>query len=416
MVTESLAALYPDADIFCLFADFKRLPEGIPASRVHASPLNTIPFAHRLNRMLFPLFAAAAGSFDLSDYDLVISSDSPPTKGIVTSSHAVHISYCHTPGRFIWDLSASFTAKLPWFFRPFFAEMASNARISDYVAAQRVDHFLANSNYVARRIRKYYGRNPTVIYPPVNVRQGYISDEHGDYYLSVGRLIKNKRIDVLIHACNKLKRRLLIVGQGRDEKALKAIAGPTIEFLGRIPREQLGPLYARSRGFLFAADEDFGIVAVEAQAHGRPVIAFGYGGSLETVRVNDAHGRSDTGIFFKEQTPESMADAILRFEAREHWFVPAEIREHALSFDAAIFNNRIAEFIGKAMVAEEMAHTMAPPLGIHAVMPWDEAMERRAAPAPPRRRQSDQLTVKVADVVSSGHRQSRSSVHSKDGR
>jgi len=417
MVTESLAALYPESDIFCLFADFKRLPEGIPASRVHASFLNKIPFAHRLNRVLFPLFSAAAGSFNLSDYDLIISSDSPPTKGIVTSSEAVHISYCHTPGRFIWDLAASFTAKLPWFFRPFFAEMASNARVSDYVAAQRVDHFLANSNYVARRIRKYYGRNPTVIYPPVNVRQGFISEERGDYYLSVGRLIKNKRIDVLIRACNKLQRRLLIVGVGRDEKYLKKIAGPTIEFLGRIPREQLGQLYARSRAFLFAADEDFGIVAVEAQAYGRPVIAFGYGGSLETVRVGDPKGRSDTGIFFSEQTPDSMAEAIVRFEAREHEFVPADIREHALSFDAAIFNHKLADFIGKAVVAKEMAVTMAPPPGVNApAAHWDGITERRAPPAPPRRRQSDQVAVKVPDTVSNGHRQSRSSMHGKDGR
>jgi glycosyltransferase involved in cell wall biosynthesis len=416
MVTESLAALYPESDIFCLFADLKRLPEGIPASRVHVSFLNRIPFAHRFNRVLFPLFAAAAGSFHLSDYDLIISSDSPPTKGIVTSSEAVHISYCHTPGRFIWDLAASFTAKLPWFFRPFFAEMASNARISDYVAAQRVDHFLANSNYVARRIRKYYGRNPTVMYPPVNVRQGYLSEDHDDYYLSVGRLIKNKRIDVLIHACNKLKRRLLIAGAGRDEKALKAIAGPTIEFLGRVPREQLGSLYARCRGFLFAADEDFGIVAVEAQGYGRPVIAFGFGGSLETVRVGDAQGRSDTGIFFSEQTPDSMADAILRFEAREHQFVPSEIREHALSFDAAIFNNKITEFIAKAMVAKEMSPAMPPQMGFNLATPWDGVTERRAPPAPPRRRQSDQVAVKVAEPISVGHRQSRSSVHSKEGR
>src|SRR5271170_5439377 len=236
-VVEALATVFPEADIYCLFADRRRIPPAISEARIQCSMLNSIPFSRRINRALFPLYSAAVGSFDLSGYDLIISSDSPPTKGIVTSSEAVHISYCHTPGRYIWDLAASFTATLPSLCRPLFAEMASNARISDYVAAQRVDYFIANSNYVARRIRKYYGRNSTVIYPPVNVRKGFLSDNHDDYYLSVGRLVKNKRIDLLIHCCNQLKRRLIIVGEGRDEKALKAIAGPTIEFMGRTSRD-----------------------------------------------------------------------------------------------------------------------------------------------------------------------------------
>jgi glycosyltransferase involved in cell wall biosynthesis len=306
-----------------------------------------------MNRAIFPLYSAAVGSFDFSQYDLIISSDSPPVKDIVPPIDTLHISYCHTPGRFLWDLAPSFTAKLPWFARPLFAGMASNARISDFVAAQRVDYFIANSRYVARRINKYYRRPSSVIYPPVNAADGYLSGCHDDYYLSVGRLIKNKRIDVLIHACNHLMRRLVVVGEGRDEKALKAIAGPTIEFVGRVSSDELGKLYSRCRAFLFSSDEDFGIVSVEAQAFGRPVIAYGHGGSLETVRVDDSLGRLDTGLLFAEQTPEALVDAIRQFESQEQQFVPTAIREHALSFDVSVFKEKISEFVSLAMQARE---------------------------------------------------------------
>ncbi len=378
-VTEALATIFPEADIFCLFADLDRLPAGISKSRVHTSFLNTVPLAHRVNRSLFPLFSAAAGSFHLSKYDLVISSDSAPTKGIVTSPDAVHISYCHTPGRYIWDLAPSFTAVLPWLFRPLFAEMAYNARTADYVAAQRIDHFIANSNCVARRIKKYYGRNSTVIYPPVNISRWFPAVGHDDYYLSVGRLVENKRIDLLIHACNKLGRRLLIVGEGREEKALKAIAGPTIEFLGRRSREELDRIYARSRAFLFAADEDFGIVSVEAQSFGKPVIAYACGGSLETVRVSDPEGKPDTGVFFNNQTPESLASGILEFESREHQFSAVEICEHASTFDGKIFRDKVADFVGRAMAAKTLALDMSiSPRDTDTPRPWDGVTERRA--------------------------------------
>ena len=353
-VIESLATIYPGADIFCLFADLDKLPRGISKSRLHCSILDRIPFSHQINRSLFPFYSAAVGSFDLSKYDLIISSDSPPIKGIVPSIESLHISYCHTPGRFIWDQASTFMTKLPWFARPLFAEMASSARVSDFVAAQRVDNFIANSNYVARRIRKFYCRESEVIYPPVDAVNAYLSDRHDDYYLSVGRLIKNKRIDLLIHACNMLKRRLVIVGEGRNEKDLKEIAGPTIEFVGRVSDGEVKSLYARCRAFLFASDEDFGIVSVEAQAYGRPVIAYGLGGSLETVRVDDPHGRPDTGIFFPDQTPESLVDAILRFETQEHRFVPVDIRDHALTFDVSVFKDKISEFVSSAMKRKEV--------------------------------------------------------------
>jgi glycosyltransferase involved in cell wall biosynthesis len=300
-----------------------------------------LPFAQKFNRAVFPLYSGAVGRFNFDGYDLVISSDSPPMKDIVTPIDTIHISYCHTPGRFIWDLAPHFTAGLPWFLRGTFAHVAALARTSDYVAAQRVTHFIANSEYVRRRIAHYYGRKATVVYPPVDTAQGYIAEKTGDYYLVAGRLVATKRVDILIEACNKLERRLMIVGAGRDEKKLRALAGPTVEFLGRVPNEELWRCYAHCRALLFAADEDFGIVPVEAQAFGRPVIAYGRGGSLETVRVGDHLGSPDTGVFFEDQNADSVVEAMRRFEAKESSFSPREIQKHARKFDKSIFKHRL---------------------------------------------------------------------------
>jgi len=344
-VVDALLEIFPDADVFCLFADEGSIPKSLPPHRLRQSHLSKIPFAKKLNRAVFPLYAGAVGSFDFTGYDLILSSDSPPIKDIVTPIDTIHISYCHTPGRFIWDLAPRFTNGLPWFLRGIFSHVAASARTSDYVAAQRVTHFVANSEYVRRRIAHYYGRESVVIYPPVDTAQGYIADRTDDYYLAAGRLVATKRVDILIEACNRMRRKLLIVGTGRDEKMLKSMAGPTVEFLGRLPNEELWKRYAHCRALLFAADEDFGIVPVEAQAFGRPVIAYGHGGSLETVRVGDRLGSPDTGVFFDRQDADSLVDAIHRFEAREETFVPREIQKHARKFDKAVFKNRMRDVV-----------------------------------------------------------------------
>lgn len=355
-VVSALMKIYPDADVFCLFADKNSLPEGVPADRIHCSFLDSIPFSHKMNRALMPFYPAAVGGFDFSGYDLVISSDSPPIKAIVTPPETAHISYCHTPGRYIWDLAPAFQAKLPKLAQPLFAVLASQARLSDFAAAQRVDHFIANSRYTQKRIRAYYRRDSTVIYPPVDTAAGYLSSSPSDYYLSTGRLHPAKRIDLLIKACNRLGRWLVIAGTGPEEKYLKSIAGPTIEFVGRVPDSELPALYANCRAFLFAADEDFGIVPIEAQSYGRAVVAYCHGGTLETVRVGDPYGKADTGLFFIDQTVESVSDAVLRFERKEHEFVPARIQEHARSFDQSIFRCR---FLESADSAVEASHSLA---------------------------------------------------------
>ena len=216
----------------------------------------------------------------------------------------------------------------------------------DYSAAQKPDRLIANSRYIQQRIKKYYHRDSDVIYPPVDTCRGYVSDRYDDYYLSVGRLVHAKRLDILIEACNRLKRRLVIAGEGREEKRLKAIAGPTVEFLGRVSDDCLHGLYAHCRALLFAADEDFGIVPVEAQSYGRPIIAYGHGGSLETVRVADHRGRSDTGVFFPHQTAESVVEGIEEFEMREEEFSPHDIRYHACMFDTSVFVGKMRDLVG----------------------------------------------------------------------
>jgi glycosyltransferase involved in cell wall biosynthesis len=324
-VVEAIARLYPDADIFALFADEKNLPPGVRGHALHTSFLNRSPGLRKLNRAVYPLFPLAIESFDLRDYDLIISSDSPPMKGAIVGPDQMHICYCHTPGRFLWDYYATFMDTLPWFAKPAFRITTEYLRKWDYAAAQRVDGFIANSHYVHDRIRRFYGRESTVIYPPVDTAQGYISDYQEDAYLHVGRLVDSKRLDLLIEACNRLGRRLLIAGTGREEERLKKLAGPTIEFLGRVDDNSLPELYARAR------------------AHGRPVIAYAKGGSLETVRGLEQS--SPTGVFFNEQTTDSLCSAIKEFEASEHRFNPTLIRQHACSFDTQVFLDRMDRYV-----------------------------------------------------------------------
>jgi glycosyltransferase involved in cell wall biosynthesis len=218
-----------------------------------------------------------------------------------------------------------------------------------------VDHFIANSNYVAGRIRKYYRRNSTIIHPPISTEQSFLTKSHDDYYLAVGRLVPYKRTDILIDACSQLGRKLVIVGDGPEMKRLRKRAGKNIEFLGEANESQLRNMYAQCRALLFAADEDLGMVPLEAQSFGRPVIAYGRGGSLETVvgayaPIGQTREMDEcTGVFFKEQTPESLAQAILAFEGHEEMFVPEHIQLHARKFDTTVFIDRLCRYIKYAI-------------------------------------------------------------------
>jgi glycosyltransferase involved in cell wall biosynthesis len=346
---DALAVAFPEADIKCLLFQPEHLPNHLREKDVRGLDINWLPGKFYWYRHLLPYWPSAVEMVDLRGYDLVVTSDSNIMKGVDTDQGAVHICYCHTPMRCLWDLHLDYYNNMPGLVRPIFRFGTHYVRAWDFQAAQRVDHFVANSRYVQRRILKYYRRKAPVIYPPVDAEKGYVSTDHSDYYLWVGRLTATKRIDLLVSACKRLGRRLLVAGDGREYKHLKALAGPTVAFLGRVPDTQLPELYADCRAFLFAADEDFGIVPVEAQSYGRPVIAYRHGGSLETVRVNDPDGRPDTGIFFNHQSVESVIDAINRFEQVESRFEPAEIRRHSLQFDTSVFIEQFCAFADAAM-------------------------------------------------------------------
>jgi glycosyltransferase involved in cell wall biosynthesis len=354
-VVETIAGMFPSADVFTLFLDKNRLQPALYEHKITTSFLDKIPAAQKVHRHLLPFYPLAVEALDLSGYDLIITSDSGPMKGVLTDPLSTHICYCHSPMRYLWDGYSAYSRDMSPVIRTIFALSCHYVRHWDYSSAQRVDHFIANSRYVAKRIRKYYRRDSAIIYPPIDTSKSYLSSQHDNYYLAVGRLVPYKRTDILIDACNKLGRKLLIVGDGPERKKLEKHSPRVAEFLGELDDSALRNVYARCRALLFAADEDFGMVALEAQSYGRPVIAFGKGGALETVIgvytpncERKAYG-AVTGVFFQEQTAASLAQAILAFESCEEIFLPERIRLHACKFDKSVFLDRMHRYITGVM-------------------------------------------------------------------
>jgi glycosyltransferase involved in cell wall biosynthesis len=357
-VAEVIGSMYPEADLFALVVDPSMVPPGLDGRRTTSSFLQKVPRSKSIHRHLLPLYPFAVEQLDLTDYDLVLTSDSGPMKGVITHQNAVHICYCQSPMRYLWDSYHAYAKRMSPLSRFVFSLSAHYVRGWDYQAAQRVTHFIANSNYVANRISHYYRRGSTVINPPIDTGKAFISDDPEEYYLAVGRLVPYKQTEILIQACNSLGRVLRIVGDGPEMKRLRSIAGPTIHFIGKLNAEELWHTYAQCRALLFAADEDFGMVSLEAQACGRPVIAYGKGGSLETVRgYQERSGRhlidelEATGFFFYEQTADAVARAILRFEAVESEFSPQAIQAHARQFDTSVFMDKMRKFVSEALAA-----------------------------------------------------------------
>jgi glycosyltransferase involved in cell wall biosynthesis len=348
-VLEVLARMFPEAHFFSLMTEDHFIPQALKEREITTSFLNRFGWVKRSHRNFLPLYPLAVESLNLRGYELIITADGTATKGVITDQSAVQVCYCHSPHRSLWDQYASYMDELSGAKRRIFMLSAHYVRQWDYLAAQRVDAFVANSRYIQDRIRKYYRRDSTIIFPPVDTIQGYVTESHRNYYLTVGRLVDVKRTDLLIEACNRLGRQLVIVGCGPSESALRAIAGPTISFRGHTSDSELRELYARSKALLFAAEEDFGLVPVEAQSYGRPVIAYGKGGVVESVVGGSSpelqkDGRA-TGVFFDEQSVDSAVRAITHFEAMEHYFVPSFIREHAKTFDTTVFCGKMLEFV-----------------------------------------------------------------------
>jgi glycosyltransferase involved in cell wall biosynthesis len=351
-VVEALAEVFPQADLFSLVADRETLAPILQNRKLQTSFLQRVPGAKKFHRHFLFLHPLALEQFDLSGYDLVISSESGPAKGVITSSKTCHICYCHSPMRYIWDMYPEYRRGMGRLVGSIFSLTAHYMRLWDYASAGRVDYFVANSQFIAARIRKYYGRESTVIHPPVETATSQVSNKPGDYYLAVGRLVDYKRFDLAVSACTKLGRRLKVIGGGPQDKALRRMAGPTVEFLGKVGDDELCESLSGCRALLFPGEEDFGIVPVEAQSFGRPVIAYASGGVLETVRgilPGETVVENPTGIFFTEQSSEGLLKAILDFESREDEFCPRMIREHSLQFDSEHFKNRIEDFVRFAL-------------------------------------------------------------------
>jgi len=302
---------------------------------------------------MMPLYPAAAQSLDLRGFDLILSSDSGPVKGVRLSPEAVHICYCHSPMRYLYDGYESYRAAMKGITRFFFTATADYVRRRDLRAAAKVTWFVANSHYVAGRIQRFYHRDAKVIHPPIDLHradaQGPMSP--GSHYLAAGRLVHYKRTELMIEACNQLGRDLRVSGTGPELARLRKLAGPTVSFLGELSNADLWREYAQCRALLFAADEDFGMVPLEAQACGRPVIAYGAGGSLETVSPA-------TGVYFSEQTAASLAQGILDFECKEASFSPEGTHAWAETFATPVFLRHIHDFVLEKL--PEAATTMVP--------------------------------------------------------
>ena len=347
---EVFCELFPQADVFTLLHIPGNMSPTIERMSIHTSFVQSLPFAASKYRHYLPLFPRAIERFDFESYDLILSSSHCVAKGAIPGEKSVHVCYCFTPMRYVWDMYDSyFCAERTGLLRGWaIGRVARRLRRWDVESAERVHRFVAISEHVADRIRRHYDRDSDIIYPPVDCDQFRIVDEVGDYYLVVSAFAPYKRIDLAVEACNELGAALKIVGSGQDEAQLRELAGPTVEFLGWRSDEEIADLYSRCRAFLFPGEEDFGITPLEAMASGRPVIAYGRGGALETVSAPGGE-RPATGVFFHEQTVAGLRGAVEMLEARLEGFDPKDARARALEFDRPVFKQRVSQYLSEAL-------------------------------------------------------------------
>lgn len=355
-VLAEILELFPDADLYSLI-DF--LPsEGraiLGGRRARTSFIQKLPFASRLYRAYLPLMPLAVEQWNFSGYDLVISSCYAVVKGLITGPGTLHVSYVHSPMRYAWDLQADYMTQSGFgALRQVVARaLLHRIRLWDQVSAQRVDTFVANSGFVAGRIRKYYRREAQVVPPPVQLERFRSDAPRGDYFLTVSRLVPYKRIDLIVEAFAGMpEHRLVVIGDGPEMDGIRAKAGPNVEIMGRLPDAEVTRYLEHCRAFVFAAIEDFGISPLEAQACGRPVIAFGAGGVLETLVVN---GPRPTALFYPEQTPQSLRAAVENFVANEARYTARACRENAERFSSAAFRSGLMSAVTAALGGQLVA-------------------------------------------------------------
>lgn len=349
-VLEQILYIYPQADLYSV-VDF--IPENqrgfIKHKKVQTTFIQNLPFAQKKYRNYLPLMPLAIEQLDLSKYDLVISSSHAVAKGVLTGPNQLHISYVHSPIRYAWDLQHQYLREsgLDKGLKGWLTKyLLHKIRMWDYRTANGVDTFIANSNFIAKRIKKVYRREAKVIYPPVNIEGFNLRENKEDFYLTASRMVPYKKMDLIVEAFTKMpEKKLIVIGDGPDFKKIQNKAGKNIKLLGYQPFEILKDYMQRAKAFVFAAEEDFGITPVEAQACGTPVIAFGRGGALETIRGLD--NDLPTGVFFAEQTVPCLIKAVKDFEENYGKIVPKACRENALRFSNERFCSEFKEFVDK---------------------------------------------------------------------
>lgn len=344
-VVEELLRIFPEADIFTHVYVPQHISPQIKQHRIFTSHINKLPFASKLYQKYMPLMPNALNEFDLSEYDLIISSESGPAKGIIPNPDAFHICYCHSPMRYIWDMYHTYFHKAGFLTKFFMKRIIPSLRLWDIASSHLVDHFIANSHYVAKRIMRYYGRQADIIFPPVNIDQYTdIARNPQDFYLFFGQLVGYKRADIAINACLKSNRKLILAGDGASSQIKQKYKNnPLITFLGRVSDDDIKKLFSQAKALLFPGIEDLGLIPIEANAAGCPVIAFRRGGALDTVKENI------TGIFFDQQTPESLIDALDRFESLppDTFADRQQFTNHVQQFSREAFIERIQQVVSE---------------------------------------------------------------------
>lgn len=347
-VVESIIKRFPESDLFSLIDFVDENQRGfLKGKKATTSFIQNLPKAKHKYQKYLPFMPLAIEQLDVSSYDVVISSSHCVAKGVLTGPDQLHISYVHSPIRYAWDLQHQYLteAGLDKGIKGWVAKwILHKIRIWDYRTANGVDHFIANSHFIARRIKKVYGRESAVIYPPVAVDDFELSDKKEDFYFTASRMVPYKRMDLIVEAFSQMPdKRLVVIGDGSEFDKIKRKAGPNVELLGYQPFSVLKDHMRRAKAFVFAAEEDFGITPVEAQACGTPVIAFGKGGALETVRPLGVD--APTGLFFDIQTVPSLCAAVKSFEENQQMFIPADCRLNAEKFSTQRFEREFCEFV-----------------------------------------------------------------------
>lgn len=339
-VNLNLHKIFPEAEIFTSIYNSDTL-KGFEKAKIHTSFIQKLPFAQKKHQYYLGLMPYAFENFDLSDFDIVISSSHSCAKGVITKPETLHICYCHSPMRYAWDKWHNYIDeyKMNSLFKKIARLKIHKLRIWDRLSAERVDHFIANSTTTQKRISKYYSKNSDIIFPMVDTSKFFISKQTKGYFLAVGRLIPYKKFDLIIKVFNETGLPLKIVGRGIHEEELQKIANGNIEFLGNVDQKELSKLYSECEAYIFPQIEDFGITALESMSSGRPVIALAKGGALDTVIDGE------TGIYFEDQTIHSLKNAITKYQKNKNKFNPQKIKEHAEKFNEEAFKLKILNYI-----------------------------------------------------------------------